>query len=207
MLKTSSILLLVGFLSIGLACGGRASSSAKGETPDVHTEEAVRASATTSTSGAPALANDIEIGSKVGNRILEFSMRLADGSTVSSTSLANAKEPAFLYFFATWCATCRAELTRMRDVYPDYAERVSFFLVAVDPTESLDQLEETRRERNYTWPVAKPLGGMLRELRVIQESAKIGIDADGIITYRRGGGGDSGLWAEVFSKLADSADS
>ena len=168
------VILSAVLLSIGLACGGRTSSSAEGETPaDVPTEDA----ATTSTSGAPALANDIKIGSKVGNRILEFSMRLADGSTVSSTSLANAKKPAFLDFFATWCPTCRAELTRMRDVYPDYAERVAFFLVAVDPTESLDQLEETRRERSYPWPVAEPVGGMLSELTPLLELSECSFSA------------------------------
>ncbi len=48
---------------------------------------------------------------------------------------------------------------------------------------------------------------MLKELRVFRESAKIAIDADGVIIYRTGGGGDSGLWVEVFSKLAESAGS
>ena len=48
----------------------------------------------------------------------------------------------------------------------------------VDPTESLDQLEKTRGELKDPWPVAEPLGDMLRELRVFRESAKIAIEAN-----------------------------
>ena len=208
MLKTLSVLFLVGLLGISLACGASTSSSLGRDTPpDVASNGRATASILTSTPAPPSPSTNVDVGNKVGNRVPEFSVRLADGSTVGSASLVSTRKPAFLYFFATWCPTCRAELAPMRDVYPDYAGQVAFSLVGVDPTESLDQLEKTRGERNYPWPVAEPLDDMLKELRVFQESAKIAIDADGVIIYRRGGGGDAGSWVEVFRKLAESAES
>ena len=69
----------------------------------------------------------------------------------------------------------------------------------------LRQLSPTGRD--YPWQVPQPLDGMVRKLQVFGESAKIAIDADGIITYRRGGGGDSRSWDGVFSQLAGSAGS
>lgn len=208
MLKTLSVLFSVGLLGISLACGASTSSSPGRDTPpDIASNGQAAVSILTSTPAPRSPSTDVEVGNKVGNRVPEFSIRLADGSTVGSASLVSTKKPVFLYFFATWCPTCRAELTRMRDVYPDYAEQVAFFLVGVDPSETLDQLEKTRGERNYPWPVAEPLDDMLRELLVVRESAKIAIDADGVIIYRRGGGGDAGSWVEVFSKLAESTES
>ena len=89
------------------------------------------------------------------------------------------------------------------DIYPAYASQVAFYAIGQDPTESLDDLEKTRLERGYTWPVAKPDREMLADLRVLQESTKIAFDGAGVIVYRRRGGGDVGAWSGVFQKLAD----
>ncbi len=43
----------------------------------------------------------VEIGQEVGNRIPDFNLALADGTTVSATSLVGKGQPAFLFFFAT----------------------------------------------------------------------------------------------------------
>jgi hypothetical protein len=41
-------------------------------------------------------------GARVGNRVPEFAINLADGSTVTSVELLAQGRPSFLYFFATW---------------------------------------------------------------------------------------------------------
>jgi peroxiredoxin len=46
--------------------------------------------------------SNIKTGTKVGERIPEFSMRLTDGSTLTSEDLVTEGKPVFLYFFATW---------------------------------------------------------------------------------------------------------
>ena len=80
------------------------------------------------------------------------------------------------------------------EIYPPFADEVSFFAVGQDPTESLDDLERTRQERGYPWPVAEPVGRMLSDLRVLQESTKIAFDGRGVVVYRRRGGGDRQAW-------------
>ncbi len=42
-----------------------------------------------------------EVGAEVGNRVPEFELGLADGSTVTATDLVSSSRPAFLFFFAT----------------------------------------------------------------------------------------------------------
>ncbi len=43
-----------------------------------------------------------EVGKDFGDQIPEFSLRLVNGTTVSSTELVNTEKPAFYFFFATW---------------------------------------------------------------------------------------------------------
>ncbi len=93
----------------------------------------------------------------------------------------------------------------MMDIYPEFADQVAFYAIGQDPTESLDDLERTRRERGYTWPVAEPIDKMLVDLRVLQESTKIAFDGDGVIAYRKRGGGGGSDWPGVFRRLAEAS--
>ena len=90
----------------------------------------------------------------------------------------------------------------MMDIYPEFADQVAFYAVGQDPTETLDDLERTRRARGYTWPVAESVDDMLRDLRVLMESTKIAFDGDGVIVYTKNGGGGDAAWPGVFRKLA-----
>ena len=42
-----------------------------------------------------------EVGAQVGNRVPEFELGLADGSTITATDLLSSSRPTFLFFFAT----------------------------------------------------------------------------------------------------------
>ncbi|MCH8310249.1 MAG: hypothetical protein IIB17_07110, partial [Chloroflexi bacterium] len=47
-------------------------------------------------------APEVKIGNSVGDRAPEFEFSLTDGTKVSSVSLIEQGEPAYLFFFATW---------------------------------------------------------------------------------------------------------
>ena len=44
---------------------------------------------------------DATVGHQIGNVVPEFTLALADGSTITSTQLVNQSRPTFLFFFAT----------------------------------------------------------------------------------------------------------
>ena len=93
----------------------------------------------------------------------------------------------------------------MRGIYPEYTKQVAFYAVGTDPFETLEDLEEYRRDQGHPWPVALPLGKMLSELRVRQQSTKVAVDAHETIIYRDGyGRGDEETWRQVFRDLAAS---
>jgi thiol-disulfide isomerase/thioredoxin len=145
-------------------------------------------------------------GARVGERAPEFAINLADGSTVTSAELMAQGRPTFLYFFATWWPVCRAELQRMKEVYPDFAGSVDFYAVGSDPTEALERLESFRQGQGHPWPVATVQGTLLRDLEVLVQSTKVAINSEGVIVYRSGyGQGGPEEWRRVFAGLAESA--
>ncbi|HAL47102.1 MAG: hypothetical protein FI707_10970 [SAR202 cluster bacterium] len=91
----------------------------------------------------------------------------------------------------------------MKEIWPDYADRVEFYAVGTDPSEDIDELETYRVEQGYPWPVAKAGDGMLARFRVLQQSTKIAFDAQGTVIYRDTfGRGDDDTWTQVFEDLA-----
>ena len=94
----------------------------------------------------------------------------------------------------------------MKDVYPEFADSVDFYAIGQSPFESIDQLESDRIKEGYLWPIAEIDPNILRSLRVLQQSTKIVLDHQGIITYRAGyAGGGADKWREVFSDLVERA--
>ena len=91
----------------------------------------------------------------------------------------------------------------MKYLYPEFSDKVDFYAIGQNQFETMDQLEDDRIKHGYPWRIAKIDQGVLRELRVLQQSTKIAVDHQGIIFYSAGYG-DGGVekWREVFFELA-----
>ena len=83
-----SVVLSVGVFIFGLAC------DAQPPEPE--------APAVISGLASESRTSNVKIGTKVGERLPAFSMRLTDRSTLTSEDLVTEGKPVFLYFFATW---------------------------------------------------------------------------------------------------------
>ena len=91
----------------------------------------------------------------------------------------------------------------MKEIYPAFSEKINFYAIGQSQFENLEKLEEYSRKEDYPWPVAEIDPKLVKNLRVLQQSTKIGLDHRGVITYRSGyGDGDSKVWQQVFADLA-----
>ena len=97
-------------------------------------------------------------------------------------------------------------MRQLKDIYPEYSDRVNFYAVAVSKAfDNLDRLESNRERNGYPWPVANVVneGQALADLNVSYQSTKIAFDSTGVITYRDGfAGGGEEAWRQVFSDLS-----
>ena len=80
------MVLAAGIFVIGLAC-----SAQSPEEP-----------ATSSGSATESRSSNVKVGTRVGERVPEFAVRLADRSRLTSEDLVSTGKPVFLYFFTTW---------------------------------------------------------------------------------------------------------
>jgi hypothetical protein len=91
----------------------------------------------------------------------------------------------------------------LKDVYPEFADRVDFYAITTDPTEGIEELERFKADQGYPWPVGRAGGRMLTDLRVLSQSTKVAFDGTGEIIYRDGyGKGNIEQWTEVLRTLA-----
>ena len=93
----------------------------------------------------------------------------------------------------------------MKGIAPGYADEVAFYAVSYDTFQNPAQLAEHAQTNGWPWPVAYPVGTMLRDLGVGIYSTKIAFDSRGVITYTAGSGeGTDEDFRRVFQQLAAS---
>ena len=93
----------------------------------------------------------------------------------------------------------------MKDIYGPYSDRVDLIAVSYDTIQDLDELKVHREKQGWDWPVAHPVGTMLRDYRIVISSVKIAFDSRGVITYRAGfGEGSDDDFRKVLKNLAAS---
>ena len=93
----------------------------------------------------------------------------------------------------------------MRTLAPivaEHAEQVDFYLVSFN--ESAARLESYIGDNGYSSMTAtQPVGSMLRDLEIVSQSSMIALDAQGVITFRKGYGG-RGDFVGAYRELSGS---
>ncbi len=93
----------------------------------------------------------------------------------------------------------------MKVIYGDYSDRVNLYAVSYDTIQDLGALEAHREKQEWDWPVAHPVGTMVRDYRIVISSVKIAFDSRCVITYRAGfGEGSDHEFRKVLQNLAAS---
>jgi hypothetical protein len=90
----------------------------------------------------------------------------------------------------------------LKDVYPAYADKLSFLAVDIDPDETVAMVRDYRTSTGFPWTYAMGDASILQRFRVTQTDIKFGIDGRGIITYQAGyGAEDAQTWKPIFDRL------
>ena len=129
-----------------------------------------------------------KVGTGVGDLAPDFTVTTVDGEIASLGDFVESGTPVVVYFFASWCTTCRADMRTLKTVYPDYQDDVAFLAVDVDPSEDAELISRYREEQGYPWPMALYDPYIVGEYKITTQASKIVIDSDGVIVFRRGFG-------------------
>ncbi|MDE6682689.1 MAG: redoxin domain-containing protein, partial [Muribaculaceae bacterium] len=88
---------------------------------------------------------------KPGDKCPEFSVKMHDGSIVTTADLKGEK--SIILFFNTSCADCRSELPQMQRVYEHIiAENIPVRLLCISRAEREESIERFWQENGLTLP-------------------------------------------------------
>jgi thiol-disulfide isomerase/thioredoxin len=125
-----------------------------------------------------------------------------DGDMVTIDNLLAEEKPLIIYFFATWCPTCRKDLENLNSTHPPVEDEISVLVVGFDPTESLDKIRDYKEGRNYPWAFAMYNKDVITELKIVSQASKVGISLEGDVVFTEGYGivSEDG-WNDLFREL------
>lgn len=100
-------------------------------------------------SPAPASAQKTE---QTDSNSFELELETVDGESFSYKTIAG-KKVLFISFWATWCEPCKAELTKLAEIYPKYKNNLEIIAVSIDPEDNMDAVQEFAVEMALPYPV------------------------------------------------------
>jgi len=141
------------------------------------------------------------VGINQGNLAPDFTVKTIEGKTLQLSQLTNDK-PTVLYFFATWCPNCARDLAAVKDVYPQYSDKVNFLAIDLDSRESDAQIASYKQRMNLAnVDFAGSDRSILADYNVVYTTTKFFIGKGGTILNKGVGGIDANTWHQVFQSL------
>ncbi len=119
-----------------------------------------------------------------GDTAPAFTLPKANGGALSLSQLRG--RPAYLNFFASWCAPCNAEAASVGEIYKKYRKR-GLSVVGVNEQENRAKALGFATKYRWTFPVVLDDGNMGKDYGAIGLPIHIFIDRRGkVSTYRLG---------------------
>jgi cytochrome c biogenesis protein CcdA/peroxiredoxin len=143
------------------------------------------ASALNSIAGAAAAYKGPESGTDIGNVAPNFESVTDAGKPVKLADLRG--QVVVLNFWATWCAPCKVEMPEFEKAYQTNGKN-NFTVLAINNSESLDQVRTFRQQMKVTFPmVMDEKGELQRQYGVVSYPSTYVLNKDGVIIAKQFG--------------------
>ena len=122
---------------------------------------------------------------KIGDKVPEFSMILANGKKVSVSDFKG--KVVMLQFTASWCGVCRKEMPEIeKEIWLKNKNNPKFLLYGVDLDEPLEKVQKFATDMKITYPLALDPEGAIFKLFAEKNAGvtrNVIIDKTGKIVY------------------------
>ncbi len=126
------------------------------------------------------------VGTRVGNRAPDFTIRAVGGQTIRLSDFIGRK-PLVITSIATWCSTCIYEAEQFAPVYREVRDRAEFLTVSIDPSDDILAIEAFRVNLDTPWFYAQAqapgVPELLRAYELNRFEITYVIDRNGIIRF------------------------
>ena len=87
-------------------------------------------------------------------------------TTAGEFSLSEAVQShplTVIKLWATWCGYCGMDFENLKQVWPDYKDRVAVVALSIEPTDTPEKIEAYAKERGYEIPMGSAVGTGLEQ--------------------------------------------
>ena len=96
-------------------------------------------------------------------------------------------------------------MRQLKDVRPEYTDRVGFLAVNVDPSESAEKILSFKEAEGFSWPMTTADPVMVKSYNVTRQAAYMTLDSNGIVLSSVIYGSETSEdWREIFEGLLGS---
>lgn len=143
-------------------------------------------------------------GINKGNLPPDFTITTIDGKQLNLRELKNENKPILLYFWASWCPYCSRDFDVVRNVYPNYADKVIFLAIDLDPNENAELINNYKNRKNLQGiDFAEADINVLSNYGITHTTTKYAIGKNGLIMYKGSGVFNEQQWDILLSGLAE----
>ncbi|MBI1936342.1 TlpA family protein disulfide reductase [Candidatus Woesearchaeota archaeon] len=154
---------------------------------------------------ANAVAQQASIGIDKGNIPPDFEISTVDGRQYRLSQFKEENKPILLYFWASWCPYCSQDFGVVRNIYPNYKDKVTFLAIDLDLNEDeelIGKYKETKGLDGIDFAVGRQ--NVLSDYAIRYTTTKYAIGKNGLILYKGSGVFDESQWRILLDGLADS---
>ena len=96
-------------------------------------------------------------------------------------------------------------MRHLKNVQPEYADRVGIIAVNVDPLETAEEILSYKRAEGFSWPMTTADAEVVRSYNVTRQAAYVALNSNGVVFSSVAyGSKDTDDWRELFEALLGS---
>ncbi|MEK6828318.1 MAG: TlpA disulfide reductase family protein [Nanoarchaeota archaeon] len=157
------------------------------------------------TAPADQVQTQADTGIRKGQIPPDFTITTIDGKQLNLQEFKEGNKPILLYYWASWCPYCSQDFNVVKNVYPKYADRVTFLAIDLDLNENAELIKNYKNKKGLAGvDFAEGKESILSDYGITHTTTKYAIGRDGTILYKGSGVFTEQQWEVLLSGLANS---
>ncbi|MDP3766358.1 MAG: TlpA disulfide reductase family protein [Nanoarchaeota archaeon] len=152
-----------------------------------------------------SIQNQASFGINKGDIPPDFTITTIDGKQYKLSQFKEKNKPILLYFWASWCPFCSKDFDIVKNIYPKYADKVTFLAIDLDVNEDAELIKAYMDRKGLKRiDFAEGKVNVLSDYAIKYTTTKYAIGRDGKILYKGSGVFNEQQWEILLSGLTNS---
>ena len=149
-----------------------------------------------------AVSQQVSSGINKGDIPPDFTITTIDNKQYKLSQFKDENKPVLLYFWASWCPYCSKDFDIVKNIYPKYADDITFLAIDLDLNENLELIKNYKDRKGLKGiDFAEGKASVLSDYAIKYTTTKYAISKNGLILYKGSGVFNEQQWEVLFNAL------